>query len=1152
MAESLVALAIQWIGSTLIQESSILFGVEDQVRDLQEELELMQQFLQDADAKIEMKEIRTLIRQIRQLAYDVEDIIDTYILEVGAKPNMLWNKGWFMKSACFVHTAPQTYRIGKQIKMLQRNVKRITERLSSYGVRRITTGGEYFRSSSDHERFSRRKPRSYPYDDDAEFIVGLEKDTKKLVEVLVGEGKTQVSLVSIVGMGGSGKSTLARMLYNHPYTKECFDCRAWVYISQEWSTKNVLSEILRKVSSHLEFSKSNAKSSVEELVDKLRSILEKRSYLVVLDDVWRKEALEQILPALPWMNNDKGSKIVITTRNQEVIQFQDLQRHLFVHEPRPLSKEESWELFCKIALNHHTDYNSESYEGLGKEMLQKCDGLPLAIVALAGILNTKRNIREWQQVSETVRTRVMEGTSTHMYGRVGEMLALSYDDIPCDLKPCFLYLGVFPEDCQIPTGMLTRMWIAEGLVTSNEDTSLEDAAMQCLEKLSNRFMIQVVRTNFEGAIKVIHLHDLLRELCIKKAREQSFLQINTPIDNSPANGASKMTIQSRRFALHSSTCFPTQVSNLRSLVLLTRSSIVHSAYVSKETVALENLHQNLKLLRLLNLWGIKTLNGALPTQIGSLIHLRYLGIRASNITELPTSIGKLRNLLTLDYRNIDSDNNVQIPDVLCKLTLLRHLYLPIKCPLALKELQLSALKNLQILWGVNCAGWDWFSREIPNLSTTLKKLKVVVSNERDLEAAFSCPSLMCDRLHTLHCEWSSRVVLRITHVFSHNQHLHKLVLTGKIKVEKLSRILPSNLLVLELKDSNIKDEDPMVVIGKLAHLKLLKLSNSYMGNATTCNLGSFPQLEELYLENLENLSTWEIEQGAMSSLKKLEILSCGKLREFPQGLAFVTTLQHLECFGVPEEFDEQAKAYGWFQERLRLPHNFEAIIKHCDTVLDMSSIQKINEKLTTGIFLNDYKKKFWVMKQEDHQYNCFMLYVTDLLPPEEPDIDALPEYNDYLTFLNSTFRTSEPPYMSDWEWTYMEERDGQLIKVAKLKTEVCMLYLYGRFDVVDLSPNIVYTFSFVFMLDDSEWEEELSCTTSLHLPVGSSQTSVQEISHTLKLSDKPRNELQKVLIGEFETHPKVLGHVNFTWHCDFRLFTKVGITVKGVIIEPKL
>ena len=405
-----------------------------------------------------------------------------------------------------------------------------------------------------------------------------------------------------------------------------------------------------------------------------------------------------------------------------------------------------------------------------------------------------------------------------------------------------------------------------------------------------------------------------------------------------------------------STCIPTQVSSLRSLVLLTRSSITHSAYVSKETVPLEILHQNFKLLRLLNLWGIKTHSGALPTQIGSLIHLKYLGIRASNITELPMSIGKLRNLLTLDYRNVESGDNVKIPDVLFKLVLLRHLFLPIKCPWTLKSLQLSALKNLQILWGLKCVEGDWFSREIPNLSVTLKKLRVIVSSEKDLEAAFSCPSLICDRLRTFHCEWSDGVALRIKRVFSHHQHLHKLVLHGKIQVEKLSLILPSNLLVLELKDSVLKDEDPMVVVGALAHLKFLRLSNAYMGEAFTCNLCSFPQLEELCLENLENLRMWRIEKGAMSSLKKLEIVSCRKLHEFPQGLAFITTIQQLELFGVPEEFDEQAKLFGWSQRRLRLPHNFEAIVKHCDTPLDMSSIHKLNQKLTTGVFLNNKKK----------------------------------------------------------------------------------------------------------------------------------------------------------------------------------------------------
>lgn len=550
MAESIVASAVQWIGSILIQEASLLFHVADQVRGLQQELELMQQYLKDADAKQENGQIQTLLHQIRKLAYDAEDVIDNYVFNIHAKAEESYGS-CIMRLACFMYSAPEIYELGKQIQEIQRNVKRKIEELNASGLRRIPDVLEVYRLPR------RRRPqrRSYYYDDSFEYVVGLENDMQKLMlEVLIGEGNTHTKVIAIVGMGGCGKTTLARKLFNHPSIKKCFmNCMAWVSISQEWDTSHVLSEILRKVGGPRETSELHAKLNEEELVDKLRNILNEKLYLVILDDVWKEEALKDLLPALPWGSMNSGSKIIITTRNRKIIQGPDLQQHLHIHEPRPLSEDEGWELLSKLALSHRKNCNIESFERLGKEMLKKCSGLPLAIVALAGILNTREGIGEWQLVSDTVRSRVMEGigTSRDTCTSVQDLLSLSYEDLPYDLKPCFLYLGVFPEDCQIAAGMLTRMWIAEGLVVAHGELCPEDVAVQCLEDLSHRFMIQVVRTNYKGAIKAFHLHDLLRDLCLKKAKDESFLQIYPRISDQAATDAFILHTRPRRVAFHS-------------------------------------------------------------------------------------------------------------------------------------------------------------------------------------------------------------------------------------------------------------------------------------------------------------------------------------------------------------------------------------------------------------------------------------------------------------------------------------------------------------------------------------------------------------------------------------------------------------------------
>lgn len=416
------------------------------------------------------------------------------------------------------------------------------------------------------------------------------------------------------------------------------------------------------------------------------------------------------------------------------------------------------------------------------------------------------------------------------------------------------------------------------------------------------------------------------------------------------------------------------------------------------------------------------------------------------------------------------------------------------------------------------------------MTPNLKKLMVVVTTEKDLnnlKAAFNCPSLTSGRLHTFHCEWSDGVALQLANpIFSHNQHLQKLVLVGKLQVSRLSFILPSHLVSLELKDSIIENEDPMIAAGALAHLKLLKLTNSYLGTVFTCKDNSFPVLEELYLASLPKLNMWEIKTGALPSLKKLVIIKCGMLHMFPLGLPFVSTLQQLECFGVPQEFIQKAEEYGWSRQSLRLPHNFEAIIEHSDTPVEFSSISKLYEQLIAGVLLNDKTQKYWVMKRNDSYYNCFMLYATCL---------HLAECNPFKeNFLDNC-----------WEWSEIEESEGVLTTLGKLKAPLfssLFFYVMGEFDAGNLSPEITYEIAFWMKLPFSTSERCLKGARS-YFAYAPGASHAEE----LVLHDKPKEKWIRLSIGEFMTSPAHINQNLTFWLAGI----EPGIEFRGVVIEPK-
>ncbi|KAH0681070.1 hypothetical protein KY284_022155 [Solanum tuberosum] len=156
------------------------------------------------------------------------------------------------------------------------------------------------------------------------------------------------SAISIYGTGGLGKTTLARNLYISPDIVNSFHTRAWICVSQEYNTMDLLRYIIKSIQGCTkEILDLLERMTERDLEIYLRDLLKKRKYLVVVDDLRQREAWESLKRAFPDSKN--GSRVIITTRKEDVAERADNKG--FVHKLRLLSQEESWDLFCSKLLD---------------------------------------------------------------------------------------------------------------------------------------------------------------------------------------------------------------------------------------------------------------------------------------------------------------------------------------------------------------------------------------------------------------------------------------------------------------------------------------------------------------------------------------------------------------------------------------------------------------------------------------------------------------------------------------------------------------------------------------------------------------------------------------------------------------------------------
>ncbi|XP_034704288.1 putative disease resistance protein At1g50180 [Vitis riparia] len=521
MAEAIVSFAVERLGDLLIQQASFLQGVSDKVTEIQAELRTMKCFLRDADARqYESEVIRNWVAEIREAAYDTEDIIETYASKAAlSRRSGLQNN--LKRYACFLSEFKALHEVGTEIDAIKSRISRLTASLQSYNIRSISEGeGSGFRTES--QRLPRRT-YSHVVDEDT---VGVEDGVEILLEQLMKPDKI-CSVVSIYGMGGLGKTTLAKKVYHHAHVRRHFDHVAWSSISQYFNIRDVVQGILIQLTSANEEHKKKIRNMRdEELFESVYKIQEEKKCLLILDDMWKIGDWENLKPAFPL--HKAGSKILLTTRIQAVASYADPQG--FLYQPELLSEEKSWELLRTKAFprdDKRDPTTTNQMELLGKEMAKCCGGLPLAIVVLGGLLATKHHTYEWERVHKHTKSYLRKGKDKYEQqgSGVSDVLALSYQDVPYQLKSCFLYLGHFPEDHEIHTKTLVQMWVAEGIVSRVGEETSEDVAEGYLDELIGRCMVQVGRRSSNGRVKTCRLHDLMRDLCLSKAQEENFLEI---------------------------------------------------------------------------------------------------------------------------------------------------------------------------------------------------------------------------------------------------------------------------------------------------------------------------------------------------------------------------------------------------------------------------------------------------------------------------------------------------------------------------------------------------------------------------------------------------------------------------------------------------
>ncbi|XP_062119371.1 putative disease resistance protein RGA3 [Humulus lupulus] len=207
--------------------------------------------------------------------------------------------------------------------------------------------------------------------------------------LLLESGEDNVSLIAVVSIGGLGKTMLAKSVFNDEQVQKHFQLKMWVCVSDDFDLKQIVAKIIKAAPND----KNLENLEMEQLQKSLREVLGGKRYFLVLDDVWEENRAKWLELEELIIDSAKGSRVLVTTRSKRIADCTASKDQS--HALGILNEDQSWTLFKRVAFKSGQEPENSNLVKIGKEIVGRCKGIPLAIRTIGNLLYGENLESKW-------------------------------------------------------------------------------------------------------------------------------------------------------------------------------------------------------------------------------------------------------------------------------------------------------------------------------------------------------------------------------------------------------------------------------------------------------------------------------------------------------------------------------------------------------------------------------------------------------------------------------------------------------------------------------------------------------------------------------------------------------------------------------------